>query len=241
MKRSWASLVVAGWVALGTSAARADGNAAALMNGWSSVESHEGTAALASLSTSGVSNDEVSDRLVEWQAKGASPARCAQLLTALAGAAGQSREAMVSLGLTPKPEAVLAGADALVAGASREHLEKVLSGSGSPAGAVGRASALTTLLAQGFAPSAASEAIALATEHGYREQELVVLANSAGRLAREGVVARDSVLTHVTSAVRQGVQARELYPHVQQALHPRGTQQTPNPENTFNGGVIRGK
>jgi hypothetical protein len=238
MKRGWMWMLAAVCVGLGTNA-RADSPEGGLLNGWGASEARDGQAALGLLSAAGISTNEVGDRLVEWQAKGASPARCAQLLTALAGAAGQAREVLVGQGVAPRPEVVLAGADALVAGASREHLEKAVTGSGSVEGAMSRASALTTLLAQGFAPGASSEAIALAAEHGYREHELVMLATSAGRLAREGVVAREAVLEHVSTALRQGVQARELYPHVQQALHPRSGERTPTPQDGFNHGAVR--
>jgi hypothetical protein len=64
-----------------------------------------------------------------------------------------------------------------------------------------------------------------------------VLALSAGRLSREGVVARDAVLGHVSSAVREGVQARELYPHVQQALHPHAGARGPSPQEGFDHNV----
>jgi hypothetical protein len=199
--------------------------------------SPEGKAALSALAEAGVASSDVQDRLQEWQAKGADASRCAQLLTSFAGAAEQAHKVLAAQGVASKPNLVLATTDSLLAGASREHLEKAMGGVTTPESAMARAAALTTLLAQGFAPAASSDAIALASEKGYHDHELMMMATSAGRVAREGGASREVVLGQIGSALREGVSARELLPHLQQALHRNGAPLAPAAQDGFGKGL----
>jgi hypothetical protein len=206
---------------------------------WTQADRAQAEVKVLALVHAGIGRAAAIDRLEEWRAKGADPARSLALLGAFAGAAQQGRAAVDAAGLPAASVLVESAAAASAAGASQDDLTRTLSGASSVDEGTGRCLALSTLSTSGFAPTSAAEVIALAAQRGYRRAELSVLLSSVQRLAREGVAPREVLIGQLSSAVRSGVRPGELYPTVLKGLGGRTPSRSGGPESGFNHPVLR--
>ena len=174
--------------------------------------------ALDAVVAAGFSRTAALDRVQEWQAKGADPAKILELLGSLRQAALDGTEALREDKLEPTPALIEAAASARLSGVGTSELASALYESRSADEAQSRCLAVSTLALSGVAVRPAAELVALAGQRGYQRADLGELVGAVQRLLREQPGPREAVLQELGSAVRRGARPTELYPAVIQAL-----------------------